>query len=381
MAAPPPRSRSRRSRSATSGASAASGPAPAPRPARPAPASGPPGRRPPAAPWQRPQPYAARPGRPDPCYVYQPEFVTAAARAELERWLATLHPLWEQRYSTKRPPPPGKEQRGLLRPVYWLGNWQFACLGYYEPPRRLDDCAVRAEPFPPALASMVRDIERRVRAQFPRRDVPAEWHLNTCLINFYGERQQGDGWTDVARVGDHRDFEPGPVASISLGERALFQFVQRGTRDAAPVQNQWLEDGSLQIFGGPKWKDALLHRVQRVEDKRKLSLGPAIDGFRTRRINFTFRFVPERHVIPFAELSRQARDDVRDYVQALAAHSPFFAAELAAERAARPAGETENRGERARSRPAAPPPGPARPAQRARPPAGTPRPARPPRQR
>jgi alkylated DNA repair dioxygenase AlkB len=304
-------------------------------------------RRSPAGPppptWRRPPPSWRRPppARPDPCYVYQPQFLDDAARAELERWLATLHPLWEQRYSTKRPPPPGKEQRPLLRPVYWLGNWQFACLGYYEPPRRTADCAVRAEPFPPVLARLVAEIERRVRAQFPPRDVPERWHLNTCLVNFYGDRREGESWVDVARVGDHRDFEPGPVASLSLGERALFQFVQRGTRESPPVQNQWLEDGSLQIFGGPKWKDALLHRVQRVENKRKIAqgqappLGPAIEGFRTRRINFTFRYVPERDVTPFAELSAAARDDVREYMTELAARSPWFARELAAERAPR----------------------------------------------
>lgn len=331
MAASPPRARTPRSLPSRPGGPAAS-----------------PAGRGPAPPWRRPVPQYGAAGRPDPCYVYQPEFVTPAVRAELERWLATLHPLWEQRYSTKRPLPPGKEQRGLLRPVYWLGNWQFACLGYYEPPRRTADCAVRAEPFPPAMAALVREIERRVHAQFPRRDVPAQWRLNTCLINFYGDRQQGDGWQDVARVGDHRDFEPGPVASISFGERAFFQFVERGARASAPVQNQWLEDGSLQIFGGPRWKDELLHRVQRVENKRKQAIGPAIDGFRTRRINFTFRFVPERDVIPFAELSDEARDDVRDYVRALAAHSPFFAEELAAERSAerRPSRPTERSAER-----------------------------------
>ncbi len=282
-------------------------------------------RRPPPPSWRRPT--AGRADR-DPSYVYQPEFLDGPSRAELERWLATLRPLWEQRYSTKRPPPPGKEQRALLRPVYWLGNWQFACLGYYEPPRRTHDCAVRAEPFPPVMARLVAEIERRVRAQFPRRDVPSAWRLNTCLVNFYGERREGEKWLDVARVGDHRDFEPGPVASISLGERALFQFVRRGAPGSPPVQNQWLEDGSLQIFGGPKWKDSLLHRVQRVEDKRDLSLGPSIDAFRTRRINFTFRYVPEEHVTPFAALSAAAREDVREYLAELARHSDFFARAL-----------------------------------------------------
>lgn len=273
----------------------------------------------------------------DRCYVYEPAFVDAGARADILAWLGTLHPLWEMRYSTKRPPPPGKQQRSLLRPVYWLGNWQFACLGYYEPPRRIHDVAVAAEPFPPVLARLVATIERRVRAGFPPATVPRRWHLNTCLVNFYGDRLEDGREVDAARVGEHRDFEPGPVASLSVGERARFQFVRRGARDAPPVRTQWLEDGSLQIFGGPLWKDDLLHRVQRVDDKQRLSLPPAIPGFRTRRVNLTFRYVPDEHVVPFAGLPPRARDDVRDYVAELASHSRFFADALASERAGRTA--------------------------------------------
>ena len=86
-----------------------------------------------------------------------PGYVDEPARAEILAWLATLRPLWEQRYSTVRPPPPGKVQRPLLRPVYWLGNWQFACLGYYEPPRGVHDRCVAAEPFPPCLATIAAD--------------------------------------------------------------------------------------------------------------------------------------------------------------------------------------------------------------------------------
>ncbi len=267
----------------------------------------------------------------DRCYVYEPAFVDERARAEIEAWLATLHPLWEMRYSTRRPPPAGKEQRPLLRPVYWLGNWQFACLGYYEPPKRARDVAVAAEPFPAVLSKLVATIERRVRGEFPPPTVPRRWHLNTCLVNFYGDRLEGGREVDAARVGEHRDSEPGPVASISLGERARFQFVRRGARDAPPVRTQWLEDSSLQIFGGPLWKDDLLHRVQRVDDKQRLSLPPRIESFRTRRVNFTFRYVPDEHVVPFARLPLAARDDVRDYVTTLAAHSRFFAAALASE--------------------------------------------------
>lgn len=258
-------------------------------------------------------------------YLYVADYVAPAERAELGAWLAGLHPLWEQRYSTRRPPPPGKAQRSLLRPVYWLGNWQFACLGYYEPPRRVRDCCVAAEPFPPVMRRMIADVEARIRRAFVPADIPAGWHLNTCLVNFYGSRREGQRTVDVARVGEHRDFEPGPVASISLGERALFQFVARGREPGAPpVRNQWLDDGSLQAFAGPRWKDDLLHRVQRVEDKRGVELPPAIEGFHTRRINLTFRFVPDRDVVPFERLSAEAREDVREYIEELARHSEFW---------------------------------------------------------
>lgn len=268
----------------------------------------------------------------DRSYVYEPGFVDTAAAAAITAWLQTLRPLWEMRYSTKRALPAGRQQRPLLRPVYWLGNWQFACLGYYEPPRRLRDVAVAAEPFPEVLVRLVAIIERRVRTGFPPAQVPRGWHLNTCLVNFYGDRLENGKAIDVARVGEHRDFEPGPVASLSLGERARFQFVRRGAdAGAPPVRTQWLEDRSLQIFGGPRWKDDLLHRVQRVDDKQKLDLPPAIDNFRTRRVNFTFRYVPDDHVVPFGKLPPIARDDIREYVTTLAQSSTFWANALASE--------------------------------------------------
>ncbi len=52
-------------------------------------------------------------------------------------------------------------------------------------------------------------------------------------------------------------------------------------------------------------------------------------GFRTRRVNFTFRHVPPQHVAPFACLAPRARDDVRGYVSELSSHSAWFAAALA----------------------------------------------------
>lgn len=246
-------------------------------------------------------------------------------------WLTELHPIWEERYSKNNPPPAGKEQRRLLRPVYWLGSWQFACLDYYHPPKGIENRCVRAEPFPPALQKIVARIESIVRSMFVGPpDLPKGWHLNVCLINYYGSRVEGEKRIDCARVGEHKDFEPGPVASLSFGERAMFQFVSSrrpGTRDAVVFQ-QWLDDSGLQIFGGDRLKRQLFHRVQRVDKKAGHRFKLNVEGFETRRINLTFRFVPDHYVVPFARLPREASDDVRPYMQQLAAHSEFFRAEL-----------------------------------------------------
>lgn len=261
-----------------------------------------------------------------PGYLYVPGFVSIADRAELLATLALLAPLWELRYSTERPLPPREAQRPLLRPVYWLGNWQFACLGYYHPVKRRRDAAVGAEPFPPVLARLVATIEARARRILPAADVPRGWHLNTCLVNFYGARHGGE---DAARVGSHADDEPGPVASLSFGERALIQFVRRGRSSSGPVRSEWLEDRSLQLFAGPLYKESLLHRVQRVEDKARTDLNPQIEGWRTRRINLTLRYVPDADIVPYHGLSAAARTDVQAYVATLAQQSTFWAAAAA----------------------------------------------------
>jgi alkylated DNA repair dioxygenase AlkB len=252
-------------------------------------------------------------------------------RRDLLAWLGSVRPLWERRFSDFRPPPDGQTQRPLLRPVYWLGNWQFACLDYYRPPSGVKDRCVRAEPFPPVLARLVQRIEGLTRKMFEGPDLPARWALNTCLVNLYGRRKEGDAWLDTARVGEHKDFEPGPVASVSLGERALFQFVtsrRPGERDGV-VSQQWLDDGSLQIFGGERWKKRTFHRVQRVDRREGCHFDLAVEGFETRRVNLTFRFVPDEHVVRYRDLSPEARRDVAGYLDTLAQSSPHFARELA----------------------------------------------------
>jgi alkylated DNA repair dioxygenase AlkB len=263
---------------------------------------------------------------------YDASFISKTDRAEILDWLRGLHPIWENRFSNRRPPPPGQEQRRLLRPVYWLGNWQFACLDYYRPPAGVLNRCVRAEPFPPVLARLVTEIESITRRMFlGPPDLPARWHLNTCLVNYYGSRLEGERRVDCARVGEHKDFEPGPVASLSLGERAMFQFVaSRGPGAPSQVRfQQWLDDGSLQIFGGARFKRELFHRVQRVDRRAGTRFDlPNVEDFETRRINFTFRYVPDEHVIPFADLPPEPREDVREYVERLAGRSEFFRREL-----------------------------------------------------
>lgn len=269
-----------------------------------------------------------------PGHHYNASFLSREDRAEIVEWLGTLRPLWEMRYSQHHPPPEGQTQRRLLRPVYWLGNWQFACLDYYRPPKGVLNRCVRAEPFPPVLRRQVDKVEALVRRTFRGADLPDGWHLDTCLVNFYGDRLENGKWIDVARVGEHKDFEPGPVASLSLGERALLQFVtssRPGERDEV-VLEKWLDDGSLQVFGGKVWKEQTFHRVQRVDTKKGHAFPPDIPGFRTRRVNFTFRYVPDHHVVPFAQLDADSREDVRPYLAGLAQHSAFFRRELEAEK-------------------------------------------------
>ena len=51
-------------------------------------------------------------------------------------------------------------------------------------------------------------------------------------------------------------------------------------------------------------------------------------NFETRRINFTFRYVPVEHVVAFHKLPKAQQEDVAPYVKELAQSSPFFARAL-----------------------------------------------------
>ncbi|MFZ3230768.1 MAG: alpha-ketoglutarate-dependent dioxygenase AlkB [Pseudobdellovibrio sp.] len=271
--------------------------------------------------------------------IYKPNYIKPHAKKEIIDYLETLYPIWEMRFSASNPPPAGEPNRELLRPVYWLGNWQFASLDYYHPPKGIRNRCVEAEGYPSVLKKIVAEVESEIRQSFSPKDIPDKWHLNTCLINFYGNKLITDASgsakkMDCARVGEHKDFEPGPVASISFGERAFFQFVKSDGKQqqSQMVLQQWLEDSSLQIFGSDKFKKNLFHRVQRVEDKQNLSetlfANLKTTSFETRRINFTFRYVPNEHVFSLNELPQNLQTDLNSYVSQLATHSSFWKEQL-----------------------------------------------------
>ena len=258
---------------------------------------------------------------------YHPRFIKKNEREEILLWLKTLYPIWEMRFSKNNPPPENDEQRQLKRPVYWLGNWQFACLDYYHPPKGILNRCIEAEAYPLVIKKLIATVETITKSHFKKSEIPKNWELNTCLINFYGNSIDpiSGKKIDTARVGDHKDFEPGPVASISFGERAFFQFVL-GKKDLKNnvVYEQWLHDSSLQIFGGEDYKERVFHRVQRVENKLKTIFDLNVSHFETRRINFTFRYVPREHILPFKNLPDTIKEDILPYMETLATHSPHF---------------------------------------------------------
>ncbi len=263
--------------------------------------------------------------------IYQPQAISATEKQQILSYLQTIHPLWEMRFSNSNPPPSNEDNRSLLRPVYWLGNWQFACLDYYHPPKGIQNRCVEAENYPPVLEKIVHRIEQTVHENMSEKDIPHGWHLNTCLINYYGDKlypaENGElKKLDVARVGEHKDFEPGPVGSISFGEKALFQFVKSEGKEhrSQVILQQWLEDSSLQIFGGDKFKKRLFHRVQRVENKGIRFENLNTSHFETRRINFTFRYVPRDHIKIWNQLPENLREDTKAYIQRLGQFSTFW---------------------------------------------------------
>lgn len=243
---------------------------------------------------------------------------------DLLHYCLSLPAIWEKRYSPfflpkmdrSNPDYENELNRTLLRPVYWPSNWQFACFGYYRPPHQLKYTAIESSPYPPFLKALVFEMEKMAHHFLPATHFVKDWELNSCLINYYGDLfdAKNNKWIDQARVGEHRDFELGPVVSLSLGEKALFQFIKGGEHSEV-IFEEWLDNGALQFFSGPLWKDQYFHRIQRVDRKQKISWElPHLDNYRIRRINLTFRFVPREHWCQLSDLPKEYLQEIKNYL-------------------------------------------------------------------
>ncbi len=265
-----------------------------------------------------------------PGFSYLPGFITPGEGEALLRYFGSLKPLWESRHVGEKSLRQGQGTRRLTRPVYWLGAWQFACLGYYSLPHHQHEKCVRAEPLPELMTNIV----RRLAPKLAEHQTATEQGQtpNTCLINYYGSELTRDSTgrvqpRDYARLRMHRDAEPGPVVMFSLGRPALFEFVDGATPEQA-AHALWLQDRSVVIFSGAHFKDHLYHRVTRVLHGDTSMMPSVLEGFRLMRVSVSFRTVPEAHIKPLREFSQEAQAKVRGYVEQLASSSEHFRAEL-----------------------------------------------------
>ncbi len=251
------------------------------------------------------------------------------------KWLCSLHPIWESRYLSSTTNEISNyvfmsdENRKLLRPVYWMGNWQFACLGYFQLPNGTKNRCMRAEPYPDFVQKKIDQIEAKVKATLPPAFIPRKWHLNTLLINYYGSSIDPETGKkiDQARLGEHKDHEPGPVASLSFGAKTLFQFVSSSHKQANSqvIYQQWLEDNSLLVFSGEKFKNKLFHRVQRVDRKSPIAFNCThLKNYEVRRINLTFRYVPEEFYVDYKDMPQELKLEIDPYIDELAKNTNFF---------------------------------------------------------
>ncbi len=282
-----------------------------------------------------PEPHDGRRALHLPGFTYLPQFFSVAECDELIACFASLRPIWERRYAPPGSPLGGEGGRRLTRPVYWLGAWQFACLGYYAEPEHREDRCVRAEPLPTSMTRIL-DRLRPVLADDHADDhadapPPADPLPNTCLVNYYG-REVGDGVpVDFARLKMHRDGEPGPVVMISVGQPGLLEFLDPD-RSPDPELAVWTRNRSVSILSGPDFKDRLYHRVSRVRSGAQPVMTCSVDRFELRRVSVSFRHVPAELIQDFGQLPVERRDAVRGYVNELSEGSEHWRQQLATER-------------------------------------------------
>lgn len=260
---------------------------------------------------------------------YLPQFIEQNEAQTLIEYFGGLHPLWEQRHSGTSHGRSARHGRQLTRPVYWLGAWQFASLGYYaEPEHRLHRC-LRAEPFPPVMRQILERLKPVVEGSHTDEMLdstnrsPTSVLPNTCLINYYG-RKVGEGVpVDCARLRMHRDGEPGPVIMFNIGQAGLLEFLDPEISDL-PELSVWTRHRSVTIISGPDFKDRLYHRVSQVRTGAEPAMHCRLKNFQLRRVSVSFRHVPGELIEDYKTLPSENRQKIQGYVEELSRHSAHF---------------------------------------------------------
>ncbi len=261
-----------------------------------------------------------------PGFSYLPRFIEEEEAEQLIAYFGALVPIWEQRHGGDEHQRSSGHARRLTRPVYWLGAWQFASLGYYAEPDYREDRCLRGEPLPPVMEGIL----RRLQAHHGATVTDAEGLVaNTCLINYYGREVSDRMPRDYARLRMHRDGEPGPVVMFNIGQAGLLEFLDPD-RSPDPELRVWTRHRSVTILSGPDFKDRLYHRVVQVRTGEQPALQCALADFEVRRISVSFRHVPEQLISDLGQLPAERQDTIREYVQELATHSAHYRAQLQA---------------------------------------------------
>lgn len=260
-------------------------------------------------------------------FSYLPRFINEEESAALISYFAGRRPLWEQRHNDKKHERSSEQARRLTRPVYWLGAWQFACLGYYAEPHYRENRCVRAEPFPDVMQAILQRLQPIVANHGGTGPTSHLAPPNTCLINYYGRETGGGVPVDYARLRMHRDGEPGPVIMFNIGQAGLLEFLDP-KRSPDPELSLWTRHRSVTIISGPDFKDRLYHRVVQVRTGDKPKLHCQLSNFALRRVSVSFRHVPPELICDFPQLPKQAQDQVRGYVEELSTSSEHFRNQL-----------------------------------------------------
>jgi alkylated DNA repair protein (DNA oxidative demethylase) len=261
----------------------------------------------------------------EPGFTYSPHFISKDESEELIAYFGSLQPLWEQRFRDTQKERSKDHGRRLTRPVYWLGAWQFATLGYYAEPDHREHRCLRAEGFPQVMADILERCRPMLAENHRRKE--SEALPTTCLINYYGREVSEGVHRDYARLRMHRDGEPGPVIMFNIGQAGLLEFLDPEL-SPDPELRLWTRHRSLSILSGPDYKDRLYHRITQVRTGDIPEMHTRLANFELRRISVSFRHVPPELIEEFSELPSSAQEQIRDYVETLAEDSPHYRDQL-----------------------------------------------------